>query len=941
MKSILATIALLSSAVIVSPLHQRPQAHSLQQETKSVKTAQILQEYEDLKHQSKPQTHHAYYYNQRFLSSTSSGQSTRSTDAVLFPAFCITLGVLVYYVLSRVSFLTQWLPYTAALFLLGTAMGSISTVKHHSDNILNESIQAWTNIDAAVLLLVFLPGLIYKEVSVGLNVHLFRASIWQTILFAFPLVLAGSVLTALVAYFIFPYGWSFNLCMIMGSVLSATDTVAVAVLMNQLGASPRLKVHVSGESLLNDGSVIVFNAIFVLKFLYELGVEGVGEDIGWARGVALFCRKALGGVAVGLFFGFATLAVLGILNRRFTREENVMEVAASLGLIYAGYFVADYVWAMSGVLATVVQAITIKLYGRAVINDKRLLEDFWTLIESLLNTVLFTLAGITYGSILVENDATFDAREWGYLIVLYLFLMVIRTVIFAVAYPITKRIGLSTNIKETIFQIHAGLRGAVGITLALALNAEVRYLVGTGQIDSIYLDQTRRVFGFIGGISFMTLVINAPTCKPLLIYLNLSESSEIRDKIIQTYHAAFRKQAITEMVNLLAQPRFQHVNFSFIDHHISFLADLSTSELMEAVDRRKASTPPDEYTEPHLSKILPHLAGRVDDAEAAEAPLLVNPRADKVNDQLQTLTESKVVTPELIASPNLIECRALFLDLLRSAYDLQVSEGELVQRLFLTVALERSLDLACDQVANGKPLTDWTYVNAIDPALVKFDRTVKNNPALFKCLECISPGIREKWKQASFRLNIERAMAFMAAHRYAQDFFRRDFDDADPELSEAARLVLEESQTEWHKAEKALNRRDQTFVERSVSHKFCSILLHSSIVYIGKLVDQGLLREQEAEKWVEEVELELDGVNKCHRGHGMRARQCSNMSDMASGRIRQSSSMSDLLTNTSRHGRSTRSVRGDSNASDVLASHSTRTHQSSAMSDLLSTGDNE
>ena len=72
-----------------------------------------------------------------------------------------------------------------------------------------------------------------------------------------------------------------------------------------------------------------------------------------------------------------------------------------------------------------------------------------------------------------------------------------------------------------------------------------------------------------------------------------------------------------------------------------------------------------------------------------------------------------------------MECRALFLDILRSAYDSQVSEGELVQRLFLTMALERSLDLASDQVVHGKPLSDWTYVNAIDPALVKFDRMVK------------------------------------------------------------------------------------------------------------------------------------------------------------------------------------------------------------------------
>ena len=45
------------------------------------------------------------------------------------------------------------------------------------------------------------------------------------------MVLAGTTLTALVAYYIFPYGWSFSLAMTFGSILSATDPVAVAVLL--------------------------------------------------------------------------------------------------------------------------------------------------------------------------------------------------------------------------------------------------------------------------------------------------------------------------------------------------------------------------------------------------------------------------------------------------------------------------------------------------------------------------------------------------------------------------------------------------------------------------------------------------------------------------------------------------------------------------------------
>ena len=126
--------------------------------------------------------------------------------AVLFPSFCLTIGVLVYYVLSRHL---QALPYTAVMFLIGTIMG-IAAALLKTDNQLHESIELWVAIDSEVLLLVFLPGLIFKD-SIGMNVHLFQVALVQCLNFAFPMVLAGTALTALVAFYIFPYGWSFNL----------------------------------------------------------------------------------------------------------------------------------------------------------------------------------------------------------------------------------------------------------------------------------------------------------------------------------------------------------------------------------------------------------------------------------------------------------------------------------------------------------------------------------------------------------------------------------------------------------------------------------------------------------------------------------------------------------------------------------------------------------
>jgi NhaP-type Na+/H+ or K+/H+ antiporter len=124
------------------------------------------------------------------------------------------VGTLAYLALSR---FLPWIPYTALMFTIGTIVG-ISVVRMDRTTLLTESItDFWLNIDSEVLLLVFLPGLIGKD-AMQLDATLFRASFWQCVVFAFPMVLAGTVLTALVCYYVFPFGWSFNLAMTIGSV---------------------------------------------------------------------------------------------------------------------------------------------------------------------------------------------------------------------------------------------------------------------------------------------------------------------------------------------------------------------------------------------------------------------------------------------------------------------------------------------------------------------------------------------------------------------------------------------------------------------------------------------------------------------------------------------------------------------------------------------------
>ena len=160
------------------------------------------------------------------------------SHAVLYPSFVVTLGAMVYYLLSRYL---HWLPYTAVMFILGVIMGLVASTEQllipsKHENYLHDTLFAWQGIDSEVLLLVFLPGLIFKD-ALGQNPHLFALGFGQLFIFAFPLVLAGTYLTAYVGFYVLPYEWPFFLCLTFGSILSATDPAAVSALLEEVGMS--------------------------------------------------------------------------------------------------------------------------------------------------------------------------------------------------------------------------------------------------------------------------------------------------------------------------------------------------------------------------------------------------------------------------------------------------------------------------------------------------------------------------------------------------------------------------------------------------------------------------------------------------------------------------------------------------------------------------------
>ena len=174
-------------------------------------------------------------------------ESAHPSHSVLYASMVLTIGVVVYYTLSR---FLHWVPYTAMMFLLGTIMGLLAASRillfeGVHEHYVHDTLDAWQDIDSEVLLLVFLPGLIFKD-ALGQNPYLFAMGFNQLFIFAFPNVLAGTFMTAVVGYYIFPYTWPFYLCLTFGAIMSATDPVAVSALLEEVGTSKQVSFESHG-----------------------------------------------------------------------------------------------------------------------------------------------------------------------------------------------------------------------------------------------------------------------------------------------------------------------------------------------------------------------------------------------------------------------------------------------------------------------------------------------------------------------------------------------------------------------------------------------------------------------------------------------------------------------------------------------------------------------
>ncbi len=343
------------------------------------------------------------------------------------------------------------LPYTVGLVIAGIGL-------------------AVARIDTGVALThdfvfeVILPPLLF-EAAINIRWSELRRDLVPVLTFA----VAGTVVAAAVIALglIYVLGWPKESAMLLGSLIAATDPVAVIALFKDCGVTGRLRLLVESESLFNDGVAAV---LFALVLAWTQA--GDGEAGFTSAAVAQLLGVTVGvGILAGLAVGGAVILVAG------RTSDHLLEGTLTTVAAYGSFQVAEHFHG-SGVLAAVVAGLLVGNLGvfrdgerrnALSLRGREFVQGLWEFVAFIANSLVFLLIGM---AVAATPFSSIGAVSMAVIITLVL---VSRAV---TVYPLAGLFGrsswrMSMPLQHVLWW--GGLRGALALALALSLPAAVRY----------------------------------------------------------------------------------------------------------------------------------------------------------------------------------------------------------------------------------------------------------------------------------------------------------------------------------------------------------------------------------------------------------------------------------------------------------------------------------
>lgn len=169
------------------------------------------------------------------------------------------------------------------------------------------------------------------------------------------------------------------------------------------------------------------------------------------------------------------------------------------------------------------------------------LHTVWHIVEFVGNTLVFMLGGIISGDVML-NHSNIGWKDWLFMLVMYVTLMLVRGITVAIFWcPMQAVASVKLTWKEGLVMVWSGLRGAIGLLMAVLLDQET----------SINELQGSQVLFHISGFATMTLLINGTFAPLVLQSLGMMATVEEKEKMLGEVWNAVAQRSKTQMQEVM------------------------------------------------------------------------------------------------------------------------------------------------------------------------------------------------------------------------------------------------------------------------------------------------------------------------------------------------------------------------------------------------------
>lgn len=381
----------------------------------------------------------------------------------------VTATLAIFILLGISSLAVFWakrlaIPHTILLVLIGAFLGAISFIPTFS-------FLAEFQLTPELLFYLLLPTLIFES-AYHMDVRKLVADSSIILLLSVGSFLVSALLVATGLFYALPLlsiDVPFTVCLLFGSLISATDPVAVLALFKEYGAPRRLSLIFEGESLFNDASAVAL-------FLIVLGftIDGGDTVTSFISGVGTFLSMLSVGVLFGLLIGGVFCFLVG-----YARDNEIASITLTIVLAHITFILAellsttpifaDVTIPISPIISTTIAALFMGNYGRVKMSKHAVtaIEHIWEQFAFMANSLVFILIGLLFIEMPLLNPTIIIATT--------LAIIVVATARAISIYPITALYNANTHTERQLprpwrhLLAWGSLRGALAVTMVLLI----------------------------------------------------------------------------------------------------------------------------------------------------------------------------------------------------------------------------------------------------------------------------------------------------------------------------------------------------------------------------------------------------------------------------------------------------------------------------------------